>query len=175
MKKILIIIFLFLACEKEEIKTVKEMAKQTINIGSAYGDPDATPRRDAFDMCNDNFTELYVDVVQNTADIDELEALNPNSLPTVVVQITSWDMDTNATKNIAYDPPANKAVININVTIFNDATTKSYPIENGGSVLWYNNNFELTRDGAGVFDGTDFNSGSANRGYIIFSLITVAI
>lgn len=35
------------------------MAKQVINIGTAYDDPTADKIRDGFDKCNDNFTELY--------------------------------------------------------------------------------------------------------------------
>lgn len=35
------------------------MAKQVINIGSSANDGTGDPIRDAFDKCNDNFTELY--------------------------------------------------------------------------------------------------------------------
>ena len=35
------------------------MAKQTINIGSTANDGTGDGLRDAFDKCNDNFTELY--------------------------------------------------------------------------------------------------------------------
>jgi len=35
------------------------MAKQSINIGSSANDGTGTPLRDAFDICNDNFTEIY--------------------------------------------------------------------------------------------------------------------
>lgn len=35
------------------------MAQQTIDIGSAPNDGTGDPIRDAFDKCNDNFTELY--------------------------------------------------------------------------------------------------------------------
>src|SRR5438105_4854768 len=38
------------------------MAKQTINIGSAPGDGTGDTARDAYDICNDNFTELYTSV-----------------------------------------------------------------------------------------------------------------
>ena len=37
------------------------MAKQTINIGTTANDGTGDPLRDAFDKCNDNFTELYTD------------------------------------------------------------------------------------------------------------------
>lgn len=35
------------------------MAKQSISIGSSANDGTGTPLRDAFDICNDNFTEIY--------------------------------------------------------------------------------------------------------------------
>ena len=35
------------------------MAKQTINIGSAANDGTGSTLREAFDITNDNFTELY--------------------------------------------------------------------------------------------------------------------
>jgi hypothetical protein len=35
------------------------MPKQTINIGAAANDGTGTPLRDAMDICNDNFNELY--------------------------------------------------------------------------------------------------------------------
>ena len=35
------------------------MAKQSINIGSAANDGTGSTLRAAFDICNDNFTELY--------------------------------------------------------------------------------------------------------------------
>lgn len=38
------------------------MAKQTINIGTSANDGTGDPLRDAFDKCNDNFTELYDDL-----------------------------------------------------------------------------------------------------------------
>ena len=35
------------------------MAKQTINIGTAANDGTGSSLRAAFDICNDNFTEIY--------------------------------------------------------------------------------------------------------------------
>lgn len=39
------------------------MAKQVINIGSAANDGSGDPLRDAYDKCNDNFTEVYDDIL----------------------------------------------------------------------------------------------------------------
>ena len=35
------------------------MAKQIINIGSSANDGTGSTLREAFDICNDNFTEIY--------------------------------------------------------------------------------------------------------------------
>ena len=35
------------------------MAKQSINIGSSANDGTGSTLREAFDICNDNFTEIY--------------------------------------------------------------------------------------------------------------------
>ena len=39
------------------------MAQQTINLGTVANDGTGDPIRDAFDKCNDNFTELYAGLV----------------------------------------------------------------------------------------------------------------
>jgi len=49
------------------------MAKQTINIGTAANDGSGDPLRDAFDKCNDNFDELYIDVAANSGNISDLD------------------------------------------------------------------------------------------------------
>lgn len=46
------------------------MAKQVINIGATQGDGTGTNQRDAWDLINDNFTELY------DADLEFADALN---------------------------------------------------------------------------------------------------
>ncbi len=42
------------------------MAKQTINIGTIANDGTGDSLRDAFDKCNDNFTELYNGATPNS-------------------------------------------------------------------------------------------------------------
>ena len=46
------------------------MAKQTINIGTTANDGTGDPIRSAFDKTNDNFTELYLDVVDLKIAVD---------------------------------------------------------------------------------------------------------
>ena len=50
------------------------MAKQTINIGTTANDGTGSTLRDAFDICNDNFTELYSD---DAGDVGSITATAP--------------------------------------------------------------------------------------------------
>ena len=50
------------------------MAKQVIDIGSEANDGTGTPLRSAFDMINDNFTELYSD---DAGDVGSITATAP--------------------------------------------------------------------------------------------------
>ena len=50
------------------------MAKQTINIGTTANDGTGSTLRDAFDICNDNFTELYTD---DAGDVGSITATAP--------------------------------------------------------------------------------------------------
>jgi hypothetical protein len=45
------------------------MAKQTINIGTTANDGTGSTIRDSFDICNDNFNEVYADDFVTTARI----------------------------------------------------------------------------------------------------------
>ena len=46
------------------------MAKQTINLGTSANDRTGTNLRAAFDMCNDNFSELYAYYIVPVDDSD---------------------------------------------------------------------------------------------------------
>jgi len=50
------------------------MAKQVIDIGTTANDGTGTPIRSAFDICNDNFTELYSD---DAGDVGSITATAP--------------------------------------------------------------------------------------------------
>jgi len=55
------------------------MAKQTINLGTSANDRTGTNLRAAFDICNDNFSELYgyytVPVIDSNGILDNEEEL----------------------------------------------------------------------------------------------------
>jgi len=50
------------------------MAKQVINIGTNANDGTGSPLRTAFDICNDNFTELYSD---DAGDVNSITGTAP--------------------------------------------------------------------------------------------------
>jgi len=158
------------------IKKLIKMAKQVISIGTAYDDPSADKGRVAMDKCNDNFTELYENV-------DELLEKS------IIIEIGTWDMDTDATINIDlldYRPADNYLPVIKEVNIIKDSILPNHPayplnyvdIENSGTAV--NGSWKLTnaytitlyRVGSGFFDSTDFN-GSINRGYIALSYVPI--
>ena len=62
------------------------MAKQTIDIGTTANDGTGTLLRDAFDMVNDNFTELYND--ETTGEVNSITATAPISRDQAVGPVT---------------------------------------------------------------------------------------
>ena len=59
------------------------MAKQTVNIGTELDDENADSIRDSFDMCNDNFDDLYVVTENNKTDSYTLVLSDANKLVTI--------------------------------------------------------------------------------------------
>ena len=62
------------------------MAKQTIDIGTTANDGTGTLLRDAFDMVNDNFTELYND--ETTGEVNSITATAPLARDQAVGPVT---------------------------------------------------------------------------------------
>jgi hypothetical protein len=99
------------------------MAKQTILIGTTANDGTGTPLRDAFDMINDNFTELYADdaadvnsvngqsgaVVLDTDDISEGTTNKYNATHT-------GDVTGSTALTIAADAVTTAKILDANVT-----------------------------------------------------------
>lgn len=96
------------------------MAQQTINIGTAANDGTGDPLRDAFDKCNDNFTELYAAVVALQAASAFEDVARSNDAETcngTVGQVITYSTPlTNAQSPIIVD----KSGIGIEVTAFDD-------------------------------------------------------
>lgn len=93
------------------------MAKQTIDIGTTANDGTGTLLRDAFDMVNDNFTELYND--ETTGEVNSITATAPISRDQAVGPVTlSLDDLGITTGKIADDAvTADKLANSINTAI----------------------------------------------------------
>lgn len=91
-------------------------------------------------------------------------------------QIGDWDMDTTISVNVAHNLSSTefKTIRNTSTTIRNDADTSYYELVNSGSGVqggiseWDSTNIILQRVGGGLFDSTDFDSTSYNRGFVTF-------
>lgn len=87
------------------------MAKQVINIGTTANDGTGDPIRDAFDKCNDNFTELYTD---DAGDVGSITATAPieRDSATGAVTISLADNGIDATKlNVGGNGSVGQALI----------------------------------------------------------------
>jgi len=71
------------------------MAKQTINIGAIQNDGTGTPLRDAGDIINDNFNEIYTTIGDGTTLIsDVLTASSTHTLTNKSGNISQWANDS---------------------------------------------------------------------------------
>lgn len=96
------------------------------------------------------------------------------ALRTEIIDIGDWNMDSTASVNVSLSGVASDdAIRHLSVIIRNDAGTNFYPLEilNGGlpSGLWSigGGNITLSRIAStGLFDSTNFDSTSYNRGWV---------
>ncbi len=70
------------------------MAKQTINIGTTANDGTGSTLRQAMDICNDNFTELYSD---DAGDVNSIVAGTAISVSSATGDVTVTNSSPNAT------------------------------------------------------------------------------
>jgi hypothetical protein len=145
------------------IKILIKMAKQLINVGSAYDDPDSDHGRRAMIKCNENFTEIY----------DALAGVTK-----VVIEIGAWNMNGDATKDVAYTIPAGKVMLSSEVTIYRDTSGGVYKLDFvdpsaafSGGFYYDGTDFKLYVISTMTFDSANFDSTLINRGNIIVELI----
>jgi hypothetical protein len=94
------------------------------------------------------------------------------NIKTDVINIGDWDMDADATKNIAHGVVDFTKIRDVSAMIRNDTGTDHYQAtgmrSGGAGALWISGikvtNITLTRDG--TFDNTGFDSTSYNRGWV---------
>ena len=138
-----------------------------INVGSAYNDLDTDRGRPSMVKINNKLAELETE-------IDSL-------LSTVnYVNIGTWDMDGTASKTVSYTVPTGYTLIGYKAFILNDAgTVLSNGLQSQGfntipmecSYSYSANTFTLNRNGSDLYDSTDFNDSTMNRGYIVLDLV----
>jgi hypothetical protein len=136
------------------------MAKQTIDVGTAYDDPSADKQRDANVKINANFTELYL--------FDF----------TYAKQIGAWNMSStgSTSKQVAYEAPSGYVVAGVYACIIGDdgvLYTHNVGVDVEAVAVQYDYDdgiFTIFTSSAGFFYGTNFNDSEINRGYLIITL-----
>lgn len=112
--------------------------------------------------------KTYKRTIQETVSVNEK-----------IVEITNWDMDTNATKSVAHGFADITKIRGFSVMIRNDAgTIVSFiqgDIDNNGASDAYINyidttNIAMTRVAAGAYDAASYN-GTGTRGWITFKYV----
>ncbi len=150
------------------------MAKQTINIGTTANDGTGSTLRQAMDICNDNFTELYSD---DAGDVNSIVAGTAISVSSATGDVTVTNSSPNATHTGDVTGSAALTIAANAVTtakVLNDNITHA-KLENrytaSGSITTYTGavtvdwsaatNFVMgsSLSGAIEFDFTNFNTG----------------
>lgn len=102
------------------------MAKQVINIGTNANDGTGSPLRTAFDICNDNFTELYSD---DAGDVNSITGTAPivRDSATGAVTISLADLGVTTAKlandGVTFDKLENRYTASATITATSGATT----------------------------------------------------
>jgi len=112
--------------------------------------------------------ETLMDLIRTN--LDDLDARLNALLKSKVIDIGDWDMDTNASKNVAHGLTLSN-IRSVSFMIRNDAGTYHY--------LWSGNdnsqpawcwvdstNVVVNRSDAGFFNSTSFSATSYNRGWV---------
>jgi len=84
-----------------------------------------------------------------------------------VITIGDWDMDTDATNDVAHGLD-DSIIYNVTATVRNDDDSERHTLNayNVGRILWNATNIRLTRETGAVCDDAAFNATSYNRGWI---------
>jgi hypothetical protein len=91
-----------------------------------------------------------------------------------VYNIGAWDMDATGGVDVPHDLTLDEVlrVVNVNVMIINDAQTNIRPLftdGNGGTAI-FASLVNITRRMSGVFDSTNYDDATINRGYIYIEI-----
>ncbi len=148
------------------------MAKQVIDIGTTANDGTGTPLRSAFDMINDNFTELYTD---DAGDVGSITATAPIARDSATGAVTISLNDNGITQ--AKLEPRYKAVTTSSATgdqninagthssfrLTGNVTTATLTIQNMKKGQVIDILFEGTLSSAVITLAADFSSETFNK------------
>lgn len=107
-------------------------------------------------------------------DLNLINTVSSNAIACKVLDIGTWDMDTNSTKSVAHGLSDILKIVSVSTIIVNDAEDTVYNLEKSfsGSNLhgWIqgitSTNIVLERAAGVGFDDSNFNDGTINRGKI---------
>jgi len=141
------------------------MAKQVIGIGSAANDGTGDPLRDAFDKCNDNFTELYDGKVEPdvafSGDLIFTEAADHSSTPGAGFGYLWVKSDTPSSLIFTDDAGTDYDLTNTVSDVIDDTTPQlggNLDVNGNAIVSVTNGDIAITPDGTGsvVLDGLNW-------------------
>ena len=116
----------------------------------------------------DGTEELYLASDEKTTVSEIRQGIN-----TKEINIGDWDMDATVNISVAHGVADYKKIRSVEIVIRNDADTLSFAFT-GSSVNFVSfdsTNINMSRATTGVFDTTDFDSTSYNRGFITIHYI----
>jgi len=141
-------------------------------------------------------TVVYADFHQFFAKLMDYAGVTPNGLPdndysgwqlmealtslmggmkTKVLEIGAWNMDSDVQKLVAHGLSGSSQIREISAIIIDDTgalrsslVSADFTGALGGGTGATATDIALTRVTGGLFDSTDYNDGSLNRGYVVF-------
>lgn len=104
------------------------------------------------------------------SDLDLIVPDPQNCIHEKVISIGNWDMDATPSVNVAHGLTLSK-IKRVSASIIRDDSALTTELLSAGSISWDATNIILGRTAAGLFDSTDYNTASFNRGYVIVGYI----
>ena len=120
-----------------------------------------------------------MDITNPQLSVNYIKEVNGKLLYPKLLDITGWDMDTDATHVVPHGVGALfNHIISVSGHIFDDAMSGSYPITPGypnlatafqevNIIVINNTNISLSRRAGGLFDGITFNDAVMKRGDLL--------
>lgn len=122
------------------------------------------------------FNSINFSNIKEVIYIDSLGAESTKRIKTKIIEIGDWNMDATSSITIAHGISDRKKIRNIKIHVFGDIgsadETNVYDLTifngalHGGYYYINGNNIILSRVTSGVFDGTNFDATSFNRGHM---------